>query len=479
MRNVVSPDTIISPRPQEPPERAKNKGKYVSYVVFILFVATLLNGLDSSEFTSASTVIARELHLGIGDIGVLASAFTIFLTISIIPIGLWADRAKRSHIIGACVAVWSLATALTGLATGFLGLFLTRMFTGIGEAGYVPAGNSMVGDVFREDQRAKVMSWLALATLIGPILGMVLGGVIAGLAIGAWRWAFFITGIPGLLLALAAWRLREPARLKSMQPSVDVHTASISGLQPGEILTHFRKILHNKPLVCLIIYGVLTAYTATALQSYFPTLLQQHDTLGLTSGQAATYSGLALGPTALVGVLIGGYLSGWLSRRYRGANMLVCVISVVLTAPLNIATLIVMGTTHNMVLFTALMVPSFLINTLHIGPMSAAVLDVSPVEQRASAMAIFIFVQRILGTAMAPLVIGALTSSFDPSGLHFLHNVAGHDLILSLVSTCPIAFIGASIVGIMGLRWIQADRKENAGDTDSESGGQSNISDKH
>src|SRR5205807_1334823 len=160
--------------------------------------------LDSNVFTSAAPVIARELHLNIGTIGILTSAFTIFLTISIIPVGLWADRTKRSHVISACLAVWSLATACTALAGNFRGLFLTRMFTGIGEAGYVPAGNSLVGDYFRSEQRPKVLSWLALATLIGSILGIVMGGVIAGLAPGSWHLAFLVTGVPGLLLAVCA-----------------------------------------------------------------------------------------------------------------------------------------------------------------------------------------------------------------------------------------------------------------------------------
>ncbi len=99
------------------------------YIFFLLLAATLLNGLDSSEFTGAANVIARDLHLTINDIGILASAFTILITISAIPIGLLADRAKRSHVIGACLAVWSLATALTGLATNFIALFLTRTLT--------------------------------------------------------------------------------------------------------------------------------------------------------------------------------------------------------------------------------------------------------------------------------------------------------------------------------------------------------------
>jgi hypothetical protein len=52
-----------------------------------------------------------------------------------------------------------------------------------------------------------------------------------------------------------------------------------------------------------------------------------------------------------------------------------------------------------------------------------------------------------------------LAGFFDPTGLHFLHNVAGHDLILALISTCPVAFIGAGIIGIIGLRWVRNDRE--------------------
>ncbi len=456
MLNILSPHQVTIKQTQPVKQLQKRQNHYMLYVFFMLFAATLFNGLDASEFTSASTVIAQELHLSIGDIGMLASAFTIFLTLSIIPVGLWADRAKRSHVIAACLAVWSLATALTGLASNLIALFLTRMFTGIGEAGYAPAGNSMVGDVFPEDQRAKVMSWLSVAGLIGPILGMVLGGVIAGLAPGSWRLAFLVTGLPGL--ALFAWRMREPTRHQTIKLAYNVETKEYNAWKPGPILAQLRTVLQIKPFVCLTLYGVLTAFTATALQTYFPTLLQQQDTFGLTSGQAALYAGLALGPTALVGVMLGGYLADWLSHRYRGANILICVVSILLTAPLNITSLFIMNT-HNIVLFSSVMIPAFFINTMHFGPLSAAMLDVVPAEQRASAVAVSLFIQRILGTALAPLLIGLLASRFDPSRLHFLHNMAGHDLILALVITCPVAFLGAGIAGMMGLHWIRRNQR--------------------
>lgn len=457
MKSTLLPETVTDPSPQltqqieQPPPRKNRRRVYMYYVFSVLFIATFLNGLDSTLFTGASTVIARELHLGINEIGLLASAFTIFLTITIIPVGFLADKVKRSHIMGACLAVWSLASTLTGVAANFFGLFLTRMFTGIGEAGYWPAGTSLVGDLFSEKQRVKVMSWLSLATLVGPIVGSVLGGVIAGLGHGTWRLAFLITGIPGLLLAVFAWRLREPARKRKTEQVAEVHSMALNITPSRTLLADLRSLLRMKALNCVIIYAVLTAFTAAALQVYFPTLLQQKDTFNLTSIQAASYAGIVLGPTALVGVIVGGYLSSWLRRRYQGANMLVCIVSAVLTLPLNLATLLV-ASSHNIGLFTAILVPSFFVNTLHIGPLAAAIIDVSPDKQRATAVAIFVFMQRLLGTALAPVVIGTLASLFDPSGLHFAHNVAGHDLVLALLTTCPLAFIAAIIVGIIGMR---------------------------
>lgn len=443
-----------SPSPEEGP-RSGNR-YYAYYVFFVLFAATLLNALDSNVFTSAAPVIARELHLSISSIGVLTSAFTIFLTISIIPVGLWADRTKRSYAIAACLAVWSLATTFTALAGNFFSLFLTRMFTGVGEAGYMPAGNSLVADFFRKEQRSKILSWLALATLIGAIGGIVAGGVIAGLGPGTWHMAFLITGLPGLILAICAWRIREPTRKREKVSDEDTEHSGISGIRLAGLAQQLRTLVSNKVLICTTIYGVLVEFTAVGLQAYFPTLLQQRDALGLSSGQAAMFAGLALGPTAIVGILFGGYLASRLRRRYQSANFLICVVTTMITTPLNLATLLVLITTHNLVLFTIVMLPSFLINTMHIGPLSAAVLDIAPANQRASTVAIFLFVVRILGTALAPLVIGFLANGFDPSGQHFAHSMAGHDLTLALLSTCPLAFISASIAGVIGLRLMRS-----------------------
>ncbi|MDQ2716412.1 MAG: MFS transporter, partial [Chloroflexota bacterium] len=160
MKQTLSSETRGSP-PESTQMPGEVKKNYAFSIFVVLLAVTILNEIDNAVFSSASTRIANNLHLGINDIGFLSSAFTLAVTLSIIPVGIWADRAKRKHVIAACLAVWSLATTCTALASNFLALFVARTVVGGGEAGYVPASNALVGDLFGVASRAKVLSWLA------------------------------------------------------------------------------------------------------------------------------------------------------------------------------------------------------------------------------------------------------------------------------------------------------------------------------
>ncbi len=100
----------------------------------------------------------------------------------------------------------------TALAGSFITLFISRMVLGIGEAGYFPAGTALMSDYFSREKRARIMSRWNAGQLVGMFVGVVAGGALAGLYLGSWRLAFLLTGLPGLILAFLAWRLREPRR---------------------------------------------------------------------------------------------------------------------------------------------------------------------------------------------------------------------------------------------------------------------------
>jgi MFS family permease len=129
----------ISPGPQSSP---LIKASYARYVFWVMFAISFLNYLDRSVLSGAINEVAKELHFGLEGIGFISSAFLVIYTLGIMPLGILADRMARKNVVATTVAVWSVITALTALATNFTTLFISRMLLGIGEAGYFPAGTA-------------------------------------------------------------------------------------------------------------------------------------------------------------------------------------------------------------------------------------------------------------------------------------------------------------------------------------------------
>src|SRR5712691_2818626 len=203
------------------PAAKRSTSRYAMYVFWVMFFINLLNYLDRYLFIGASDRVAKELGFGLDGVGYLTSAFLIVYTLGTIPLGIWADRSNRKDVVAVCVAVWSAATALTALANNFVTLFLSRMVLGIGEAGYFPAGTALMSDYFNREKRSRIMSWWSVGQLVGILFGFVIGGEVAGIFPGSWRLAFIFTGIPGLILAFTAFRLREPRRNEADEEEID------------------------------------------------------------------------------------------------------------------------------------------------------------------------------------------------------------------------------------------------------------------
>jgi MFS family permease len=435
------------------------------YVFYVLFAISVLNSMDRYILTGAANVVAKELHLSIDQIGYLSSAFIIFFTLSVLPFGIWSDRTKRKNVIAIAVGVWSVATVFTAFATNFATLFLSRTVLGVGEAGYSPSSPAMMSDFFGRASRARIMGWWASAGLIGLMLGIILGGVVAGLYTGAWRLAFVFTGIPGLLLAFLAWRLREPRRNQAddEERGVMVATEGSTAAMPhstgglNKAWSQLVALLRIKTVLVLIMVQIFTLFVTSGTVTYLSIFLQQKDTLNMTSAQAGLFSGVGIVLAGVVGVVLGGYLSDLLSRWYAGARILICGLSFLLSAPAYIASVLFAVNLHNLGLYTIAFVITTILLNLSAGPSGAATQDVVPSSLRASAVAISLFVGHILGDAFAPALIGNLARSFDPTGAHFANNLAGHDLTMALIYTYPTSLVIAGIIGIIGARWLKAD----------------------
>jgi len=443
----------------EPSATGALRRSYPMYVFWIMFAISFLNYLDRNVFTGAANTIAHELNFGVDGIGFIASAFLIVYTLCTIPLGIWADRSRRKDVVAACVAVWSMITALTALATNFATLFLSRMLLGVGEAGYFPAGTALMSDYFRRSSRSRVMSWWSVAQLIGILVGFGLGGGLAGLFTGSWRLAFLITGLPGLILAFLAWRLREPRRNQADEEEVERieivgEDTLLAERVQGNPLAQFRALLRIKTLVVLIIMQIFAFFVLTSATLFLPTFLQQKDLYGLKSFQASLFSGGVIVLAGLVGTISGGYLADWLNRHHQGSRVLVCGIGFLLSAPMFALAVL----SRNFLMFSVFFFITTVLVTFYTGPSTAATQDVAPSALRASAVAISLLIAHLIGDAFSPSIVGVLARAFDPTnGQHFAQNMAAHDLSLALLVSCTPALLIAGLVGLFGARWMKAD----------------------
>src|SRR3982075_1540915 len=169
-----------------------------------------LNYMDRWVAAAASPLIQKDFGLTDAQVGLLGSAFLLVYAVAALPFGYWADRGVRKTVVGVGVAIWSVATLFTGFARNFVQLFLSRAVLGIGEAGYYPAGTSLLSDYFPKEQRGRVLSVWNVGSAVGIAVGFAGGGYVAEKF--GWRNAFFFAAVPGILFALLAFGVREPLR---------------------------------------------------------------------------------------------------------------------------------------------------------------------------------------------------------------------------------------------------------------------------
>src|SRR5262245_61670180 len=186
--------------------------RYGWYVAIVLMVCNTLSFIDRQILGLLVTPIKLELGLSDTRIGLLQGlAFGIFYTLLGIPMGRVADHRSRRTLVAAGIFGWSLMTAACSAARSFWTLFLARMGVGVGEATLSPSAFSLLSDYFPRQRLGTALSIFSMGVFFGSGLALILGGLIIG-AVGSWRLTFLIVSLPGLLVALLAFTLKEPPR---------------------------------------------------------------------------------------------------------------------------------------------------------------------------------------------------------------------------------------------------------------------------
>jgi MFS transporter, Spinster family, sphingosine-1-phosphate transporter len=406
--------------------------RYAVYVLGLMVATNCLNYVDRWVGSAVAPLIQAELHLSDFGLGLLGSTFTLVYALGALPFGLWADRGARRVVIGTGVAVWSTATLLSGLASGLAQLVATRALLGLGEGGYYPAGTSLLGDYVPRALRGRAMSIWGAGAAVGIALGFAGGGLLA--ASSGWRAAFFVCAAPGLVLAILAFRLREPFR-----GAAEGVPAGDQTLLASASVSRMLGLLRIASLRWTILSQTALFFVLGANAYWLPTLLVRR--FGMSVSEAGTLAGAVIVLGGLIGTLVGGWVADWRRRHSARADLEVGIlgflggaacVSVALLAP------------------ASWFVPAFLLAViclyLYSGPFAAIGQNVVVPPLRASAVTVGLLIEHLLGDSYAAAAVGLLS------------DVLG-SLQMALLVISPTLLLLAAGVAALGLGTIHADTR--------------------
>jgi MFS family permease len=374
---------------------------YRKVVLGSLFVIYTFNFIDRLIFSVLQEPIKQELHLTDLQMGMLSGlAFAIFYTAVGLPIAWAADRYNRVSIITASLAIWSAFTAASGFALNFWHLLIARIGVGFGEAGCTPPAHSLISDYYNAGERSRAIAIYALGIPAGSLIGLVAGGWVVEHM--GWREAFFIVGLPGLLVAvIAKMIMKEPKR-----GSFERQTAE--PLAFGAML----KALTCKPSFWLFsLGGSLTSLGGYAVQAWMvPYFLRTFDMSYAEVGFKFGMVGIL--PMAL-GTYIGGWLVDYMGKRDLKWYALVPALTTTIMAPMFFLALQM----NNPWALMALWVLPALCSGIWFAPVFGSIQNLVAPNMRAFASSINLFIINIIGLGLGPTLTGGLSTYFTaPDG---------------------------------------------------------------
>lgn len=416
--------------PKEP-ERTAPNASYRAYVLLALIVVYTFNFIDRQIMGALAIYIQPALGVNDTQMSLMRGlAFALFYTGLGVPVAWLADRTNRVWIMTGALTVWSGMTALCGVAANAWQLFLARMGVGIGEAGGVGPAYSIVSDYFPPHQRARALAIYSFGVPLGSALGIIFAGVVA--TVLDWRAAFIIIGLAGVAIApIFRLTVREPQRGQ--------YDSASAATEPVSLGVVFQTLL-GKPsfwLLCvgaafssMVGYGLFAWMPSLLVRSYAdmlpvffdwlpgglqpraPDFLTPAQQQGRIIGLYATYfygTIVLIGGT--VGIYLGGMLADWFGKTHRSAYALVPAFAFLVCAPVFLAAM-TSGTLWQM--FALLLIPTAL-SLAWLGPVLAAFQHIVTPNMRATASAVFLLINNLVGIALGDLIIGATSDLLRPS----------------------------------------------------------------
>lgn len=395
------------------------------YTLFLLTAVNMFNYMDRFALSVLIEPIKADLSLSDSQLGILTGfAFALFYAVAGIPIARWADVGVRRNIIVIALAIWSGMTALCGLAQNFFQLVAARMGVGVGEAGCLPPSHSMIADLYPMEKRSGAMAIHVVGASVGVMIGFAIGGYVAD--VYGWRTAFFIFGVPGLILAaVVRFTMKEPVR------------GATDGLAGKVTKSRFRdffcEVILNRTYRYVIIGNIFSGFLSFGILQWTPAFFIRVHGLSLT--EVGIMFGITVGFAGTVGTLAGGLLANRLVLRNQRWPLWIAVIGYGAVLPVFALTFSVGSTA----IALGCAVLAIILSGLGNGPTFATAQSAMPPSMRSVAAAVGMFMTSVCGIGLGPTVVGILSDVYASYGME-AGEALRYALITALIASPTSAF---------------------------------------
>lgn len=371
-----------------------------AYVLTVLTLVYLVNFIDRQILPILLQPIKDEFKVSDTALGLLMGpTFAVFYSLLGVPMAMLADRMNRRTLIGASLALFAVMTALCGLAGRFWQLAVMRVWTGVGEAGTGPASQTMISDLYPPAQRSRAQAIYATGSNLGVLIAFAVGGLIADRF--GWRAAFLLASLPSLVLAALLFSTLDEVPRGRADVAVDAEPAPPLGLV-------LSRLWASRAFRFTALGACMTCFTGNAVFGFFPAFLAR--THGLRVSEIGLWIALITGVGGGAATFLAGYLADRLARRDLRWNLYIPAIAAFI--PLPLAPVCFLSSDLTLTLWAA--VPILSLTAAFIGPVVATVQQLAPLRMRATAIAVLILIDNVVGLGLGPQFVGLLSDGLRP-----------------------------------------------------------------
>ncbi len=372
----------------------KNMALFTAAIAFLLGMFDLI---DRQVVASLFPYLKAEFALNDKQLGLLMSVVNVAIAVLVLPSAYIVDRWSRKKMIFIMAILWSIATAMGYFATSFLQLLIFRFFCGIGEAGYQPAAQSLLGACFPRRFRGTAGGIVQSGMSLGVPIGLMLGAYVAEHF--GWRHALGLVAIPGFLLSFAVLFVHD---FKVVKPENKKEEKKVSYLL---VVRDFAK---TPTMICVFVGAIILRMYNGTVMSWLPSYFKRIAEMPMTSAGTLASSIIIVNTVA---IFYGGPWIDWLRTKNKNYAPIWLAFAMTVCGILNFTAFYLCppGSTIQII---NLVVGNMFFGTVFSGGLFL-VLDLSSADYRATAVSLMILAQNLFGYSLGPVFTGAISDMFD------------------------------------------------------------------